>query len=68
MAGGGSLLRGLDRLFAEEIGMQATLTNDPLGTVALGIGQALEELDTLKSVFITGRKSSARMRGIASPH
>jgi rod shape-determining protein MreB len=68
MAGGGSLLRGLDRLFAEEIGMQATLTNDPLGTVALGIGRALEELDTLRSVFITGRKSSGSMRGKASLH
>jgi len=57
MAGGGSLLRGLDRLLTEETGMPVTLTDDPLGTVALGIGRALEELGTLKKVLITRRKS-----------
>ena len=68
LTGGGSLLRGLDRLLSEEIGMPATLTNDPLGTVALGIGRTLEELHTLKSVIITGRKSPGRMRGRAPSH
>ena len=57
MAGGGSLLRGLDRLLTEETGMPVTLTDDPLGTVALGIGRALEELGTLKKVLITRKKS-----------
>ncbi|HET9001528.1 MAG TPA: rod shape-determining protein [bacterium] len=57
MAGGGSLLRGLDRLLAEETGMPVTLTDDPLGSVALGIGRALEELETLKKVLIARKKS-----------
>ncbi len=57
MAGGGSLLRGLDRLLAEETGMPVTLTDDPLGSVALGTGRALEELETLKKVLITRKKS-----------
>jgi rod shape-determining protein MreB len=57
MAGGGSLLRGLDRLLAEETGMPVTLTDDPLGTVALGIGRALEELETLKKVLIARKNS-----------
>src|SRR5579859_621824 len=57
MAGGGSLLRGLDRLLAEETGMPVTRTDDPLGTVALGIGRALEGLETLKKVLITRKKS-----------
>ncbi len=57
MAGGGSLLRGLDRLLAEETGMPVTLTDDPLGTVVLGIGRALEEFETLKKVLITRKKS-----------
>jgi len=57
MAGGGSLLRGLDRLLTEETGMPVTLTDDPLGTVALGIGRAFEELGTLKKVLITRKKS-----------
>ncbi len=57
MAGGGSLLRGLDQLLAEETGMPVTLTDDPLGTVVLGIGRALEEFETLKKVLITRKKS-----------
>jgi len=57
MAGGGSLLRGLDRLLAEETGMPVTLTDDPLGAVVLGTGRALEELETLKKVLITSKKS-----------
>ncbi len=57
MAGGGSLLRGLDRLLAEETGMPVTLTDDPLSSVALGTGRALEELETLKKVLIARKKS-----------
>jgi rod shape-determining protein MreB and related proteins len=57
MAGGGSLLRGLDRLLSEETGMPVTLTEDPLSTVVLGIGKALEELGTLKKVLITSKRS-----------
>ena len=57
MAGGGSLLRGLDRLLAEETGMPVTLADDPLGSVVLGTGRVLEELETLKKVLITSKKS-----------
>jgi len=57
MAGGGSLLRGLDRLLAEETGMPVTLADDPLGSVVLGTGKVLEELETLKKVLITSKKS-----------
>jgi rod shape-determining protein MreB and related proteins len=56
MAGGGSLLRGLDRLLAEETGMPVTLTDDPLSAVVLGTGRALEEIETLKKVLIAGKK------------
>jgi rod shape-determining protein MreB and related proteins len=57
MAGGGSLLPGLDRLLSEETGMPVTLTDDPLTTVVLGIGKALEGLESLKKVLITSKKS-----------
>jgi rod shape-determining protein MreB len=56
MAGGGSLLRGLDKLLSEETGMPVTLTDDPLSCVVLGTGKALEEIETLKKVLITGKK------------
>ncbi|HET6781374.1 MAG TPA: rod shape-determining protein, partial [bacterium] len=56
LAGGGSLLRGVDRLLAEETGMPVTLTDDPLSAVALGTGRALEEIEMLKRVLITSRK------------
>lgn len=60
MAGGGSLLRGLDGLLAAETGMPVTLADDPLTTVVLGAGKALEEIDTLKKVLITGNGNEKR--------
>ncbi len=56
MAGGGSLLRGLDRLLGEETGMPVMLTDDPLSAVVLGTGKTLEEIETLKKVLITSKK------------
>ncbi len=56
MAGGGSLLRGLDRLLGEETGMPVMLTDDPLSSVVLGTGKALEEIETLKKVLVTSKK------------
>ena len=52
LAGGGALLRGLDQLLASETGMQVTVADDPLSSVVLGAGKALEEIDTLKKVLI----------------
>lgn len=56
LTGGGALLRGIDRLLAEETGMPVVLTDDPLSAVALGTGRALEEIETLKKVLITPKK------------
>jgi rod shape-determining protein MreB len=53
MVGGGALLRGLDRLLAEETGMPVALSDDPLSAVALGTGVALEARETLKRVLIS---------------
>lgn len=52
LAGGGSLLRNLDSLISEETGLPVTLATDPLTSVVLGAGKALDEIDLLKDVAI----------------
>ena len=56
LTGGGALLRGMDRLLAEETGMPVTLTDDPLSDVVLGTGRALEEIETLRKVLIAPKR------------
>ena len=48
MSGGTSLLRNLDRLLTEKLGVPAALAENPLLCVALGTGMALENLDLYK--------------------
>jgi rod shape-determining protein MreB and related proteins len=57
MTGGGSLLRGMDRLLAEETGMPVALTDDPLAAVVMGTGRVLEEIEALKKVLVTSKRS-----------
>jgi rod shape-determining protein MreB len=52
LAGGGALLRGLDKLIAEDSGLPTALTDDPLTSVALGTGMAMENINEYKKVFI----------------
>lgn len=53
LAGGGALLRGLDRLLSEETGLPVNVADDPLSAVALGTGRVLDELDFLRKVIVT---------------
>ncbi len=48
MAGGGSLLRGLHRVIAEETLLPVRVAKDPLTAVARGTGIFLEQLDSLR--------------------
>ncbi|HTP41240.1 MAG TPA: rod shape-determining protein [Nitrospiria bacterium] len=52
LTGGGSLLRGLDIRLREETNLPIITVDNPLTTVVLGTGKALEELELLKKVSI----------------
>jgi rod shape-determining protein MreB len=52
LAGGGSLLRGLDMLIREETELPIAIAEDPLTCVVRGTGKVLDELDLLKQIQI----------------
>lgn len=52
LTGGGSLLRGLDVLIADETRLPVAVANDPLTCVVLGSGKALDELDILREISV----------------
>jgi rod shape-determining protein MreB len=52
IAGGGSMLKNLDRRLREETGLPVTLAEDPLACVALGTGQMLTDFNLLRKISI----------------
>ena len=58
MTGGGSLLKGLDKLVAQETGMPVYIAENPLDCVVLGTGKALAEINLLRRVAVSPRKIS----------
>ena len=55
LAGGGALLRGIDKLIAEETGLPVHIAEDPLSAVAEGTGKALQEIEFLRTVASVDR-------------
>lgn len=55
LAGGGALLRGLDKLLSEETSLPVHVAEDPLSAVAEGTGRALSELKFLRQVATSDR-------------
>jgi rod shape-determining protein MreB len=56
MVGGGSLLRGLDKLLSKETGLPVHVADDPLSAVALGTGKVVENLHYLKELRSRGKR------------
>lgn len=53
LAGGGALLRGLDKLLNLHTKMPVHIADDPLTSVVRGTGLVLEDIDLLKDVLVT---------------
>ena len=53
MAGGGSLLKGLDRLLSKETGLPVKVADDPLFCVVRGAGKVLDEIDSFREVLMS---------------
>jgi rod shape-determining protein MreB and related proteins len=53
LSGGGGMLRNLDGLLRDETGLPVMIADDPLTSVVMGSGKALDQLDTLKGVMLT---------------
>jgi len=51
LAGGGALLKGMDRRLAQETKFKVFVADDPLTCVVRGTGEVLEKLDWLHSVL-----------------
>ena len=51
LSGGGAMLPGLDRRIANETGMPVFLAPEPLLSVVIGTGRALENIEAMKGLF-----------------
>jgi rod shape-determining protein MreB len=51
IAGGGALLRGVDRAISRETGLQVTIADDPITCVARGTGTVLDDLTRMTGVL-----------------
>ncbi len=56
MTGGGSLLYGLDRLMSTRTGIPVYIAENPISSVAIGTGKALESMDILKNSDVNSER------------
>lgn len=57
LAGGGALLRGLDKLLSEETGLPVNIADEPIESVVLGTGKVLQELRFLKRIEVDDKST-----------
>jgi len=55
LAGGGALIKGLDKLITEETGMPVKIADNALDCVVTGAGNVAENLDVLKEILTSRR-------------
>ena len=55
LAGGGALIKNLDKLISQETGMPVYVAEQPLDCVVRGAGKTLDDLERLKTVLINAR-------------
>lgn len=60
LAGGGALLRGLDKLISEETGLPVHIADDPLTAIALGTGRYLSDFHLLKRLAVNNGTTSSK--------
>ncbi len=58
MAGGGALLRGLDKLIGYETHMPVYLCEEPLLAVARGTGRVLENIEILRRMILNPKRNT----------
>ena len=56
LAGGGAMIKNLDKLLSQKTGMPVYTAENPLDCVVKGTGKTLEDLDKLKVVLVNSRK------------
>ena len=54
LTGGGALLAGLDRRLSHETGMPVNIAREPLYSVVIGSGRALENIDAMRGLMTLG--------------
>jgi rod shape-determining protein MreB len=56
IAGGGALIKNIDKLLSIATGMPVIVADNPLDCVARGAGKTLDEIEKLKTVLLNSRK------------
>ncbi|MFC1780574.1 rod shape-determining protein [Patescibacteria group bacterium] len=54
LAGGGALLRGIDKYFTSKLKTPVNIAEDPISCVVRGAGKVLEDIDLLSKVQVVG--------------
>lgn len=58
LTGGGALLKGMDKLLSQELGMLVKIADEPLSSVAVGTGKTLEHINLLSKVLIAAKRAT----------